>query len=164
MEIVNIKRNASPNVLWELIKGTIRNETIKYASTKNKIQNKTEKQLTAAIINLENDIEALSDTESLEQITNTLKQKKQELNEIIENKVNGIILRSKCQQVENNEKNTKYFSSLEKKQAEKKVISKLNFNNCIITDINDILNAQSTFYSKLYEQRKTKESEYNFFL
>ena len=52
---------------------------------------------------------------------------------------------------------------MEKKQAEKKIISKLNFNDRIITDINDILNAQSTFYSKLYEKRETRSSEYNFF-
>ena len=56
-ETVDINKNANPNTLWELIKGTIRNETIRYASTKNKIQNKKEKQLTTDIQNLEKDIE-----------------------------------------------------------------------------------------------------------
>ena len=34
LETVNINKDANPNTLWELVKGTIRNETIKYASTK----------------------------------------------------------------------------------------------------------------------------------
>ena len=45
IETVNINKDANPNTLWELVKGTIRNETIKYASTKKKIQNKKEKKI-----------------------------------------------------------------------------------------------------------------------
>ena len=163
MEIVEINKDANPNTLWELVKGTIRNETIKYASKKNKIQNKKEKQLTSEIYNLEKDIESTLNNLHIEEITHLLKLKKEELNEIIEKRINGIILRSKCQYVENHEKNTKYFASLEKKQAEKKIILKLNVNNNIITDITDILNAQSTFYSKLYEKRAVQQPTFNFF-
>ena len=35
-EIVEINKEANPNVLWQIIKGTIRNESIKYTSYKNK--------------------------------------------------------------------------------------------------------------------------------
>ena len=35
-DIANINKNANPNTLWEIIKGTIRNETIKYATAKKK--------------------------------------------------------------------------------------------------------------------------------
>ena len=113
------------------------------------------------IDNLEKDIVSSSNNLHIE--ANLLKVKKEELNEITEKRMNGIILRSKCQYVENHEKNTKYFSSLEKKQAEKKIILKLNVNGKIITDIKDILNAQSLFYSKLYEKRRTQASSFIFF-
>ena len=39
-ETVDINKNANPNTLWEIIKGCIRNETIKYASFKKKEQKK----------------------------------------------------------------------------------------------------------------------------
>ena len=35
-EIATINNNANPIILWELIKGTVRNETIKYATIKTK--------------------------------------------------------------------------------------------------------------------------------
>ena len=48
-ETVDINKNANPNTLWEIIKGGIRNETIKYASFKTKEQNKKEIQLNEEI-------------------------------------------------------------------------------------------------------------------
>ena len=44
-ETANINKAANPNTLWEIIKGSIRNETIKYASYKKKEQNKNEIKL-----------------------------------------------------------------------------------------------------------------------
>ena len=44
-ETAEINKNANPNTLWEIIKGSIRNESIKYASYKKKEQNKKESQL-----------------------------------------------------------------------------------------------------------------------
>ena len=37
-DIAEINKNANPNTLWEIIKGTVRNETIKYATAKKKIK------------------------------------------------------------------------------------------------------------------------------
>ena len=99
-----LNKEANPNTLWELVKDTIRNETIKYASKKKQIQNKKENQLTTEICNLEKDIESTSNNLNIEEITTLLNLKKEELNEIIEKRINGIILRSKCQYVENHEK------------------------------------------------------------
>ena len=49
-----------------------------------------------------------------------LEQTKSDLDNITENKLNGLIIRSKAQIVEQDEKNSKYFASLEKKRAESK--------------------------------------------
>ena len=116
--------------------------------------------MTTEISNLEKDIETSLAAIPLEEITSKLKQKKQELNEIIENKMKGIILRSKCQHIQNNEKNTKYFSSLEKKQAEKKVISKLNIDNNIITDIKNILKVNQLLTVNYTKKRNTRVGIY----
>ena len=44
-ETINTNKTANPNTLWEIIKGSIRNETIKYTSYKKKEQNKNEIKL-----------------------------------------------------------------------------------------------------------------------
>ena len=47
--IADINKEANTNTEWELIKGTIRNKTIKYATYKKKETNKQEKRLTTGI-------------------------------------------------------------------------------------------------------------------
>ena len=61
----------------------------------------------------------------LETLTNELEIKKKQLEDILDTKLNGIIIRSKSQYIEYNEKKSKYFSNLEKKQSEKKKLSLL---------------------------------------
>ena len=39
-EIATLNENANPNTLWELIKGSFRNETIKYDTKKKKTAKK----------------------------------------------------------------------------------------------------------------------------
>ena len=62
-----------------------------------------------------------------------------EFDKITENKLNGFITRSKAQIIEQNERNSKYFASLEKKKAESKIISRLNVNGTLITNQKSIL-------------------------
>ena len=61
-EIADINKETNPNTKWELIKGTIRNETIKYATYKKKETNKQEKRLTTEINELQNEISESTDT------------------------------------------------------------------------------------------------------
>ena len=156
-QISNFNRNANPKTLWEIIKGSIRNETIKYASYKKKCENEKERTLQAEIENIEKDLTSNPINHE------TLINKKQELNNLLDKKLEGIILRAKADYVEYNEKNTKYFSALEKRRAERKTIYKINENNKILTDQNDILRASKTFYSKLYSKQQSGTSQCNFF-
>ena len=71
--------------------------------------------------------------------------KRKLLNDIIDIKLNGIIIRSKSQFVEHNEKNTAYFSNLEKKKSDKKCIKALKNDGKVITNIKDIMNLQCSF-------------------
>ena len=54
-EVTTINRDANPNTTWELIKGTIRNETIKYTSRKAKLEKEKESKLISDIKELENE-------------------------------------------------------------------------------------------------------------
>ena len=103
-ETTTINADANPNTLWELIKGTIRNETIRYAAKKKKETNKQEHQLTNDFDKLKQDLTNVSDVNRLEIIKESLNEKISELESIIENKINGFILRSKANVIEHNEK------------------------------------------------------------
>ena len=162
-ETTTINADANPNTLWELIKGTIRNETIKYAAKKKKETNKQEHQLTNDIDKLKQDLTNVSDVNRLEIIKESLNEKIGELESIIENKINGFILRLKANVIEHNEKNSKYFASLEKKKSESKLISRLTINNQTTTDQTEILKATEDFYKNLYKTKESKNSAYNFF-
>ena len=72
----------------------------------------------------------------------------------MDKKTRRIFLRAKLDYIEFNEKNTKYFSALEKKHAEKKSINRLTINGNIITDQKTILNETRQFYKNLYKKTK----------
>ena len=162
-EITTINKDANPNTLWELIKGTIRNETIKYATFKKKQNSENETRLINELQTLEKDLTKTTDIVETDQIKQNINTKKSELDKLTENKLNGHIIRSKAQIVEHGEKHSKYFASLEKKKSESKIISRLNINGDIITDKHEILSEQKKFYENLYKNRQTNHSSINFF-
>ena len=162
-EIATINKNANPNTLWEIIKGTVRNETIKYASLKKKENLKNEIKYTKDIEQLERELSNADDSELHDRIKSNLDSKRNELNKILENRLNGYITRSKAQIIEQNEKNNKYFAGLEKKKSEAKAITRLNINNTVVTNQRTILLEQKKFYEQLYSKIEQIESDINFF-
>lgn len=162
-EISSFNSEANPNTLWELIKGTVRNETIKYATKKKKNMNEAESKLKSQIETLTKTLSETQNQDDIEMISTNLQQTKQDLEDIIEAKLNGLILRSKANIVENSERNSKYFASLEKKRSEIKTISRLNVGNNTITDQREILKEAEAFYKTLYSKQPSRSSTYNFF-
>ena len=73
---------------------------------------------------------------------------------LYEEKVEGIIVRSRAGWHEHGEKNCKYFLNLEKRNSIKKHIRKLYISGTISTDPFQIMNVQKSFYSKLYERQQ----------
>ena len=135
----------------------IRNTSIIYASRAKQQKEKREQEIYKQIQNIESNTN--NNDSDLERL-NTLKL---ELDAISTERINGMILRSKAQYVENNEKNSKYFASLEKRHYEQKTITKIKTNqNTILTDLKDIIAEQRNFYQQLYKVRPTIESELNF--
>ena len=89
-----MRSEAYPNTLWELIKGTVRNETIKICYKDKKETNELETKQRSKIDTLTKEIGEIRDEGRLEQIRNELQQTKNELESIIERELNGLILRS----------------------------------------------------------------------
>ena len=80
-----------------------------------------------------------------------LNKRKPKLKELREQKIKGIIIRTKAKWKVEGEKSTKYICNLEKRQYTKKIIPKLiSEEGFEITDLKDILEEQKTFYKKLY--------------
>ena len=71
-EIASINRDANPNTLWETIKGTIRNETIKFATHTRKQTRNQEKIIGSEILKFQKDILETSDNDEIESIKNNL--------------------------------------------------------------------------------------------
>ena len=97
-----------PILLWETIKMTIRSASLQYSAEKRKKEREKEKELETRICELDQ-VGELSNMESEE-----LEKCKIELNNILINRVQGSIIRSKCRIYEQDEKSSQYFLSLEK--------------------------------------------------
>lgn len=145
-ETADLNKNANPNTLWEVIKGNIRNETIRYASFIKKENKKNEENFAKEIKEIEQKIIRETNQSLVAELTKKLEEYRSNLNKLIEQKINGTILRSKAIKVEFHEKNNKFFASLEKKNSEKKIMSQLIINDTIETDPVTILNEQKKFF------------------
>lgn len=80
-----------------------------------------------------------------------LDQKKLRLNEIRNEKLEGVLLRSRTRYEDLGEKPTNYFFTLENRNYTNKVITKLiDENGSEFTKTKDVLNCQKRFYENLY--------------
>ena len=87
----------------------------------------------------------------LDNTKETLNEKKRELENLIETKTSGVILRSKARWVEQGEKNTKYFLTWNAETIIKKVITKLKIDDGTeLSDPAEILREEIAFYKRLY--------------
>ena len=142
-----------------MIKGCIRNTTIKFATSKKKKEIAKEQELTKEIDIIQNKLITSAENGNTEieiKLTNTTI----ELNDMIDNRINGMVVRSKAQIVEHSEENSKCFASLEKKRSETKSISKLNIDNTYITNQSEILKSEKKYFENLYRKRDTNNSKY----
>ena len=142
-------------LLWEMIKCNIRGETVQYASRKKKHDKKE-------LFLLERDIAALEGIQSLnptQQNDEILSEKKIKYEQIMDYRTQGNIIRSRAQYYEHGEKSSKYFLSLEKRNHNNKVISKLvRDDGADVTDQKEILEMEKNFYKTLYKSRNNYDT------
>ena len=158
--IENIKNDSiqftiNDQLFLEMLLLEIRGKTISYSSFIKKEKDRQENQLIKEIEDMEN-------SENINLIA--IENKQKALENLRKVKVQGIITRSRVRWIEEGEKPTKYFLSLEKRNFINKMIPMLcTENNTLITDQKEILNEVKGFYFNLhvYEERDTLDVDLN---
>ena len=84
------------------------------------------------------------------------------LDNIYLEKAKGAFIRSRARWIEEGEKNSSYFFSLEKQRQTKKNIRKLNINDVIVENQEEVNENIKAFYSNLYKSHFSKEDCYLF--
>ena len=132
---------------WEWIKYCIRGYSIEYSKDKARKQNDEIKLLQQEVSNLESylDDDEMKKAEYAEA--------KRRLEEHMERKTNGTIIRAKIRWYEEGEKSTKYFYNLEKRNQQKKTVKKLIVDGQEIEGNKAILKEAKDFYKNLYESK-----------
>ena len=153
-ELVEFNSESNPNIKWELIKGRIRDESIKFATYKKKESRKEETEINDEIKNIEQKIiqEPLN-----QELISSLQAAKTKLDKLNEYKLKGMIIRTKAIWIEGSEKNTKFFANLERTRSEEKIIKQIRIENKLESNPKKVLSYIQQFYKKLY----TKDNDLN---
>ena len=138
----------NPNLLWEMVKMKVREESLKYGTSKRKKLTKKEEEVEPAIASLEKCLpEFKGDETQRQKVWSELEKKKCELEVIIEYRTKGAILRSKSPWYNEGEKKTKYFPNLEERHYKQRTITQLKVNdNDLICTAKEILKECESFY------------------
>ena len=124
----------------------LRGKSISYSSFKKKEAEKKENDLIKSIDTLEANLS--------ESNLNEIELLKEEVNTIRKHKMRGILVRSRAQIIEDDEKPTNFFCNLEKHNYVSKIISKLETSSGkVIKDQFEILDETKQFYENLYSSK-----------
>ena len=149
-ELKDIK---SYRLTWELLKIRIKEFSIKYSVCKKRSECSRKMYIEHQLNNI---IEKLNVGENIGSIYSyqTLIEEKvkleNELKEIYNNKSKGNIIRSRVKWVEEGERNSKYFLTLEKSRQSNNVIRRVNTGSETVISSQLIINEISNYYKKLY--------------
>ena len=138
--------------LWDVIKFKVKDYSIRYSKKYKKVKNDLKIELETKIEELKNSIaENKNKADALDILHPQLHSLQDQLNNILREEVQGAIIRSRAQWVEEGERSTKYFLGLEKSNQKRKSLTKLiTESKTILTSQNDISNHVVSFYQKLF--------------
>ena len=149
----DIKFKINDQLFLEVLLMEIRGKTISYASFKRKDNENKEKKLIDEISNLE-----LNNNVHCE----TLGKKRKELEELRKHKLEGLMIRSRAKWIDQGEKVTKYFCSLENRNYVSKCMPNLYRSDGTRTNTKDeIIFETKRFYEKLYDVKQTEDVDLN---
>ena len=141
------KELSDDRIVWDWLKYNIRVHAMHFSQRKakerNEMENNLQNELNKAKRVFENNPTDLNAT-----YYNDAREK---LENFLEVKIRGVIVRARARWHEHGEKSNKYFLNLEKRNHIKKHIRKLLINDIITTDPLKILKEQECFYNKLYK-------------
>ena len=143
-----LKEVPNESLKWELMKMEIRKATMSYSKTQSSLKRDYEDQLISEYNNITLRIEQKYTIEKATQLASI----KDELIQINALKTEGYRIRSKAQHIEFNERGSKFFLNLEKRNAVLKNITRLKLENDVeVTESSKILDELSSFYENLYK-------------
>ena len=146
-----LQLSISDELFLDFLLMKIRTKTISYASIKKKNTAKEENEL-------ENEIKQLETKEIKTNVENeTLNFKQEQLKNIREKRMEGVLLRSKARWILDGEKVSNYFCNLEKRHYISKNMAKLiDAQENVLKDQQHILQEVQSFYEKLYSKREVE--------
>ena len=143
------------SLLWDVIKCEIRSYTISYSSYIAKQKRSTIDGLYIELSHLEKN---LNNTENIDRYNDV----KHQLEALLQEKTNGLHIRSRAIHIDQNEKSNKYFLKQEIKNSKAKHIKCLKTDdNRTISTHKEILNEQKRFYQNLYTQHNKSQLDDN---
>ena len=147
--INNFDETSTPHMKWEFLKYNMRKFCMDFSKNNARQQNIQKNHH-------ENIVKKFETTED-KSSEDIYLQSKLFLDNLIEERTKGAILRSKSQWYEKGEKSSKFFLNLEKKNSINNTVKKIvQENNTEITDSNDILKSLNGFYSDLFKRKSNK--------
>ena len=147
-----IEFSISDQLFLETLLMEIRGKTISYSSFKKKTEMREENNLISEIQDLEDRFDQLDAIQ-----VQSLENKKEQLINLRNNKLQGMIIRSRIKWINEGEKPTSYFCNLEKRNFISKNINFLEINDGkIIYENEEIVNETRNYYQNLYEEREVQ--------
>jgi len=155
-------KGCNDRLMWDTIKCTIRGKCIQFSSRLAKQKRDILKELSEEVNDIENNlIEAASKDHNeiaIDAIEHQLKNKKGELENLVDTQVQGAAIRSRAQWFAEGDKPSIFFLNLEKSRAIRKTVTKLKLEDGReITTDKDILTEESKFYGELYKSKSANK-------
>ena len=145
------------NSFWEWIKYNIRKQAMAYSKRQAFLKNMKEQKLQNDL----NKAQFIFDNNPCFERKQKVETLQKEMEEIYNEKIKGMLIRSKIQWYEYGEKSSKYFLNLEKRNAVRKSMKKLLIDGSFISKPEDILKAQKCFYENVYSKKNLNNSREN---
>lgn len=157
---LDVKLTCNDQLFFEILKMKIRTLSISYSIGKNREDREHTSKLEKEVEQLEN-IMNMSPNVNVQA---TLYGKKLELENKREQKIEGLLLRSRANWHENGEKCSEYFCKLEKSNFIKKTMAELiDDQGKHISEQSSILFEQQKFYKTLYSSRRSDREDNSFY-
>ncbi len=156
----------SKRMLWEILKINIKDFSIRYCIKQKRDLRKREFELQKKV----NKLNELAERPNSDHIGQTLIvdekcEAETELHQLYELRVKGAQIRSRAKWIEEGEKSSSYFLSLEKQRQNNNVISRLKTDKGdTISNDNEILGEITFFYKSLYTSTNVNEEEIRSYL
>ena len=153
--VSDIEANDDYQCKWDLLKINIKTFTMNYSKLKSNSRRNKLTMLYADLNQIDRKLANDPNSHALQDRKNKIKLEI-ELDE--HQRARAAQTRARVKWVEEGEKNSKYFLSLEKAKANSKIMEEvLDDNNRLITNQQEIMNVQKCYFSTLYKQRVKKE-------